>query len=278
VASAVTGTAGPGAFGLYWRMAGVSIRGQMQYKTSFLLSAVGEFFATGIEVAGIWALFSRFGSLEHWNVAQVCLFYGLVHVSFALADTLCAGFDKFGNLFIKTGQFDRVLLRPRSVFLQLIGHEFALRRIGRLTQGLVVLGWAFYSLELTLDAWRLAMILVTIVCAMCFFLSLFMLQATLSFWSVESLEIMNTLTYGGVESAQYPMAIYERWFRNLFTFVVPLACVTYFPVVAILGIDDPLGSSRGFQMAAPLAGIVFFAAAVFIFDRIGVRHYTSTGS
>jgi ABC-2 type transport system permease protein len=73
------------------------------------------------------------------------------------------------------------------------------------------------------------------------------------------------------------MAIYAKSFRRFFTFVVPLACVAYFPVVGILGIADPLGSSLLFQVLAPLAGFIFFGATLLLW-RFGVRHYTSTGS
>lgn len=267
-----------GDVSLYLRMVVVSIKAQMQYKMSFFLSAVGQFVTTGVEISGIWALFTRFGNLEHWNVAQVCLFYGLVNVSFAVADALSTGFDQFGNLYVKTGHFDRLLVRPRSLFLQLMGQELALRRVGRFAQGLVVLVWALYTLDLEPGFYRLSMLLITMVGSVCFFLALLIFGATLSFWSTESLELMNTLTYGGVESAQYPMAIYEAWFRKFFTYVVPLACISYFPVVAILGIDDPVGSSRLFQTLAPLAGCAFLFIAMGVFQSIGVRHYTSTGS
>jgi ABC-2 type transport system permease protein len=102
-------------------------------------------------------------------------------------------------------------------------------------------------------------------------------QATLAFWTTETLELMNTLTYGGVESAQYPLAIYAAWFRRFLTFVVPLACVAYFPVVAILDRPDPLGTPYWFQCAAPLFGLAFLGVAL-AFWGIGVRRYTSTGS
>lgn len=268
----------PGDLGIYWRMLVVSIKSQMQYKVSFLLAAFGECIITATEIAGIWALFTRFGALEHWNIAQVCMFYGLVNVSFAIADSIATGFDRFGALYVKTGHFDRLLLRPRSIFVQLLGHELALRRIGRLTQGLIVTSWAIYSLELAVDPFRVLMMVLTIAASVSFFLGLFVIQATISFWSIESLEIMNTLTYGGVESSQYPMAIYEPWFRKFFTFVIPLACVSYFPVVAILGIEDPLGTGRAFQVVAPMFGVVFLGVSVAIFQFVGVRHYKSTGS
>jgi len=53
--------------------------------------------------------------------------------------------------------------------------------------------------------------------------------------------------------------------------------VTYFPILAILDIDDPLGSTRSMQMLAPLAGIAFFAMTLGVW-QLGVRRYTSTGS
>lgn len=263
---------------MYWRLAVVSIKAQMQYKVSFLLSTLAQFLVTGIEVAGIWALFARFGHLEHWDVAQVCFFYGTVNISFALAEAVSVGFDEFGAAYIRNGHFDRLLLRPRSLFVQLMGHELSIRRAGRLMQGVVVLLWSIHSLGLGMDGPRLALLAMTIVGSVCFFLGLFILGATLCFWSTESLELINTLTYGGVQSAQYPISIYEAWFRKFFTFVVPLACISYFPIVAILGVHDPLGTSRTFQTLAPIAGVVFLWLTMTIFERAGVRHYTSTGS
>ena len=112
---------------------------------------------------------------------------------------------------------------------------------------------------------------------MFFFYAILIFQATLSFWTTESLEVMNTLTYGGIETAQYPLSIYKDGFRRFFTYVVPLGCVSYFPIVGALGIADPLGSSIWFQAFAPLAGFALFAVSLGVWI-IGIRNYASTGS
>ena len=263
---------------LYWRYVSASIRSQLQYKVSFVLAAFGQLVATGIEISGVWALFTRFGSLEHWDLAQVCLFYGTVNIAFGIADALSTGFDAFGNEYIRTGNFDRLLVRPRSTILQLLGHEFALRRIGRLSTGIIVFTWAWIELELQFTATTVGLSLFSVVGAACLFIGLLVAQATLAFWTVESLEIMNTMTYGGVETAQYPITIYNDWFRGFFTFVVPLACVSYFPLVGVLGIEDPLGTSFWVQAVVPVAGVVFLAVTLTVFQRVGVMHYTSTGN
>ncbi len=262
---------------LYWLYVKLSIRAQLQYRAAFLLAALGQFLVNGIEFLGVWALFERFGRLYSWSLPEVAVFYGLVNCTFACADALSTGFDYFGVTYIKTGHFDRLLLRPRSTILQLAGHELALRRIGRFVQGLVVFLWAASVLKVDWSLGRVSLVLFTILGGVCFFFGLIVIQATLAFWTTETLEIMNTLTYGGVESAQYPMAIYHATFRRFLTFVVPLACVSYFPVVGVLGVADPLGSPRWLQYLAPLSGILFLSACLVLW-RWGVRHYTSTGS
>ena len=265
------------ALSLYCRMLALSARAQLQYRVSFLLMSVGQFVATGVEALGVWALFDRFGSLSGWTLAQVGVFYGVVNIGFALADALARGFDVFGAQYVKTGQFDRLLLRPRATELQLFGHEITLYRIGRIAQGGLMLGFAVSLGEQTLQAWQWLLLLWAIVGCVCLFVGLFMLGATLSFWTVESLEVINTFTYGGAETAQYPLNIYTPWFRRFFTFVVPLGCVAYFPVVAALNVVDPLGTTRAFQMSAPIAGVAFLLVCIGVW-RMGVRHYTSTGS
>jgi len=266
-----------GALGLYGRYAMASIKGQLNYPASFVLLTIGQFLSTIVEFIGIAALFSRFQSLGEWTLAQVALFYGTVNIAFAVADMISRGFDVFGPLFVKTGEFDRLLLRPRATPLQLLGYELRLMRLGRLLQGILVLAIAVSRLDLAWGLAETALLLAAVAGGVAFFLGLVVLQATLAFWTVESLEVANTLTYGGVAAAQYPLEIYHNWFRQFFTFVVPLSCVAYFPIVGILGIDDPLGAPRWFLYLSPLFGFVFLAMALIAW-RLGERRYASTGS
>ena len=261
---------------VYWRFLAVSIRAQMQYKASFLMQLGGRLVVTAGEFMAILVLFDRFESLIGWNVYQVAFIYGIVNISFAVADALTTGFDLFGDM-VKSGDFDRILTRPRSTALQLAGQELTLRRISRLTPGLVALIWATTHLDLTWTVANVGLLTLSIAGGASLFAGLIVLQATLAFWTTETLEMMNMVTYGGVETTQYPINIYRPWFRNFFTFGIPLATVSYFPSLAIMGVPDPLGTPLWFQYMAPLIGIGFLIASLQVW-RIGVRHYLSTGS
>ena len=254
-----------------------SLRAQAQYPGNVLLLAIGQFFATIVDVAAIWALFERFGSVHGWRFGDVAMFFGIVSISFAVADFLSRGFDVLGGEFIKTGNFDRILLRPRTATLQLIGHDFRLSRAGRFFQGVAVTAIATASLDFHWGASSTLLALWTIVGGVALFFGLMVFQGALSFWTTESLEAMNLLTYGGVQAAQFPLSIYERWFRSFLIFVVPIGCVAYFPVLAILGLPDPLGAPSWLLPFTPLAGFAFLAVS-FLAWRAGVRKYTSTGS
>ena len=261
---------------LYGRYLSVSIRGQMQYRASFVMLTVSHLAATVVEFVAILALFDRFGSLEGWSLRQVAFLYGLVNVSFAFAEAASGGFDTFGSM-VKSGDFDRLLLRPRSTVLQLAGQELTLRRVGRLAQGGAVLAWACAGMDIDWSLAKAALLAASVVGGACLFFGLVALQATLAFWTTETLEIMNTVTYGGVQTTQYPLSVYRPWFRRFFTFGAPLACVSYFPAVAIMGVADPLGAPVWFQYASPLVGAGFLLVALRAWE-FGARRYVSTGS
>ena len=264
------------ALRLYCRYVDISLRSQMQYRASFVMRSLGHFLVTGSEFLGFVALFQRFGQINGWTLPQMGLFYGIISLAFAISEAAQRGFDIFPSL-IKSGDFDRMLLRPRSTAFQVLGQEFQLMRVGRFAQALIVLIWSAGRLNMQWTAANITLLLIAVAGGVFLFSGLFVLQATMCFWTTESLEIINCATYGGVETAQFPVTIYRPWFRAIFTFVIPLATINYFPIHALLNLNDPLGSTRWLQWMSPVAGLVFFLVSL-QFWRFGVRHYTSTGS
>ncbi|HZI51696.1 MAG TPA: ABC-2 family transporter protein [Terriglobia bacterium] len=261
---------------LYCRYATISFRSQMQYRASLFMRTLAHFMVTGGEFLGFVALFQRFGQINGWTLPQMGLFYGIISMSFALSEGILRGFDIFPGL-IKTGEFDRILLRPRSAAFQVLGQDFQLMRFGRFSQALLILIWSAHRLDLVWTFGNLALVMIAVAGGVCLFSGLFVFQATLCFWTTESLELVNCATYGGVESAQFPVSIYRPWFRAIFTFVIPLATINYFPIHALLDLTDPLGSTRWIQWCSPLAGVAFLLVSL-RFWRFGVKRYSSTGS
>lgn len=249
----------------------MTILSQMAYKVSFMMMSFGHFMVTFIEFVGIYALFARFEQIKGWQLHEVAIFYGVINCAFAISEAVGRGYDTF-HVHIRMGSFDRLLLRPRSLPLQILGSEFQMMRIGRFAQGLLVLMYGIYHLEVPLGLAEYVLILLSILGGMFVFLGLLVIQATMSIFTVQTIEVMNVFTYGGVQMAQYPMSIYKKWFRRFFTFVIPLGAMSYMPISAILR-----GGSLVGAYLTPFIGLVFLVVALFVF-KFGTRYYCSTGS
>ncbi len=261
---------------LYGRLLGASVRSQMQYPGSFLMQGLGTLVITGIEFLAIAVLFERFGGLRGWALPEVALLYGMANLSFAFGEWAGRGFDTFAGM-VKSGDFDRVLLRPRTAALQIAGKELAFKRFGRALQAVVVLGWAMSACAIDWTPATMGLLLSAILGGALLFYGIFVLHATLCFWTVESLELTAILSNGGVESAQYPMDIYAPWFQRFFTYVIPLMFVNYYPGLVLLRPDTVTPAQALAGWYAPLAGAAFLAVS-FQCWIFGVRHYRSTGS
>ena len=258
---------------LFWKLVVVSFRSQLQYPASFLMLALAHFISTFVDVIGIWILFDRFNFIQGWTLFEIGLSYGAIQMGFALAESFARGFDTFSQM-VKQGDFDRVLLRPINPFLQMASREVQLLRVGRFLQGLTILIISASELSLPLFSSHFLVIILSILGTACLFYGLFVIQATISFWTIETLELMNITTYGGLQLGQYPMSIYKKPIRLIFTLVIPLACTAYYPIATLLR-KEPLPLSLG--LIAPLAGALFLYLAYLLW-RLGVRHYSSTGS
>jgi len=265
-------------FRLYTRLISIRIRSQMQYPLSFLFDTLGSGFGTLSEFIALWAVFTRFGTVGGWTMPEVALLYGLAETSFATMDMVFSGYDPtFFSTQIQRGMFDQMLLRPLSLPVQIFGSEFIVRRLGRIGQGLAVLLLSFFLNPIQWTLVKIILVPIVIVSTIAFFGGLFIVGATICFWTVESLEAINIFTYGGTTMISYPMHIYGDWVRRFFTFVVPAALLTYYPALYFLGKPDPFGMPPVMPFLAPVAGFAVLATA-FAFWQVGVRHYQSTGS
>jgi ABC-2 type transport system permease protein len=265
-------------FDLYLRLVSIRIRAQMQYRVSFLIEVVTTALMSGISFLTVALILQRFEDIGGWEIGEVAFLYGMVETSFGIMDMLFSGFDpqNFGAQ-VRLGSLDQMLLRPTNLTLQVLSSEFVLRRIGRISQGLIIL---IIALRLTDIQWTGAKILflpVVIASLIAFFGGLFIIGATITFWTVESIEFINIFTYGGSEMMAYPMHIYQDWMVRFFTYIVPAVFLNYAPAVYILGKADPLNLPAFAPLFTPLVGLGTLAVS-FAFWQFGLRHYQSTGT
>lgn len=258
------------------RIASIRLRGQMSYKASFWMQIFGNFLTNFMEVVALFAMFYQFDSLGGWTLGEVALLHGISMIAFSIGDTLTIGMDNVAPQ-IRSGDFDRVLTRPLSSWINAATSEFSLRHLGQCALGFMVLAFALTRVELHLTPFTIGLIPLMFISGIALFMALFTVEAILSFWTVNGVEAINAFTYGGSDLAQFPLHIFNRSMRFIFLWVIPVGFITYYPALHLLDKPDPLGMPQWFVLVGPLI-IALFCAVVSWGWSQGIRHYRSTGS
>jgi ABC-2 type transport system permease protein len=261
---------------LYFRLVSAQIRSQMQYRASFTADLIGSLIISGLDLAMVTILISRFSAIGGWTLPEVLFLYGTSSVSFSLAELTVGAFDNF-EIWVVRGDFDRVLIRPLPINFQMVTSAFVMRRFGRMTQGLIALALSLFLLRPAWAPQQVLFFFVMLIGGALFFAAIFIFGATLSFWSPQSHEVANIFTYGGQFMTSYPMHIYQAWMRSIFTFVIPMAFINYYPSLYLLGKPDPAGMPPWLPFVSPFVAVIMLRLALGAW-AVGVRRYQSTGS
>lgn len=256
---------------LYLNFIALNLKSQMQYKVSFFLTTLGQFITAFTSFFGLYFIFSRINAVDDFTYEQVLLCFAVMMTAFSLGQMFGGGLAVFPRM-LGNGEFDRALVRPRNIILQVLMPNMDFTRFGLLVQAVIVL---CYAIPISGIAWTWEKILtlcLMILCGGALFFGLFLIKAACSFFTVESLDFLNIFTYGARQFGRYPFSVYGNGVLKFFTFVIPLALFQYYPLLYLLDRER-----NTLFMFLPMIGLLFLIPS-YAFFRFGLSRYKSTGS
>lgn len=262
---------GAGPLKLYSHYVSVQIRCAMEHKASFFMMAVGQFLVSFNVFLGVYFMFCRFSGVAGFTYSQVLLCFGIVLMQFSLAECVARGFDTFHNI-VRKGEFDRVMVRPRGLILQVLGSRFELTRFGRMLQAAVMFAWGVRGSGIRWTPDKVITVVFMLFGGTAVFFGVFLVYAALCFFTLDGLEFINVLTDGAREFGKYPVSIYGKWVLRLCTVAVPYALVQYYPLLYLLD-----RRTEPWWVFVPLLAFWFLIPCGLLW-KTGVRHYQSSGS
>ena len=213
---------------LYLKFVAMQLKCQMQYKTSFVMTALGQFLTSFTAFLSVLFLFNRFHSVQDYSFSEVLICFSVMLTSFSLTECFVRGFDIFPRL-IRSGNLDRILVRPRSEIFQVLTSTIEFSRIGRLLQAIAVLVYAVLTSGVVWTADKVLAVILMLLGGVAVFSALFILYAGFSFFTIESLEFMNIFTDGSREFGMYPLSVYGEGVLKFYTYGIPIALFQYYP-------------------------------------------------
>lgn len=249
----------------------MSITSGAQYRLEFVLRGAMSLFWVVVALIPVVAVFQQRPEVAGWSYAEALVVVGWFTflkavLEGAVTPSLTAVVEG-----VRTGALDFVLLKPADAQFLVSTAKFEPWRVLDFAGALAILGYAFHALGRWPSPRNVLVATTLLLVAVLLLYSIWILVVSASFWVVR----VDNLSYllGSIfDAARWPVTVFPRVLRFVFTFVFPLALMTTLPAEALLG-----RLSAATAWAAVGGGVAFAAIARLVWLR-AIRAYTSASS
>jgi ABC-2 type transport system permease protein len=256
---------------LYCLLCAQQVKVRLSFRADFWVTLLGTLMWWLPSLFSILVIFSNVPRLSGYSLDELLFIYGFYLLSMEPNGII------FGNVWslgskIRSGAFIKYYFRPLNMMFYYMSESVDLMGLWAIPAGLGLMAYASARLGLAWTALKLAGTVVLLFSASLVVCALMVAAASTAFWITNSVSLLQ-LVSNFRENARYPMDIYNKGFRFVFSAVVPIGFVAFYPVQWIL---RP-GEAGILPWLTPLVGAASFALACLIWSA-GVRRWAGTGT
>ncbi len=257
---------------LYWLFLKQRLKILLEYRVNFLIGATSTIVMQAAGLLTIWVVMRQVPDLVGWSLPELWLVYGLITLSKSINHMFADNLWTLGQSYVRTGMFDRFLVRPVDPLFHLLADRFCHDGIGNFLVGLALVGTSMVQLGLAVTLPRLVYLAIAVLSGGGIFIALNLITGVSAFWIVDSVPVIRVI-FETHEFSKYPLSIYPKAIGILLTWLIPYGLASFYPASYLLGRDVPLALAWAAPAAAAL--LLWFGRRVWLF---GLRHYSSTGT
>lgn len=217
----------------------------------------------------------QFGTLAGWGYQELSFLYGMSVLSHGLAVMFFIQTWRMGKYIIR-GMFDQFLLRPMNVLFQFLFMDFNLIGISDLIPGLIVFGYGCNKVHFQFGFINILLLAAAVAGGVFIRGAVWILCGSLTFWTKSTSGFIDFTKELFDRTTMYPISIYPRIVQWLFTFLLPLGWITFYPAGALLG-REGAGVPAGMALGTFFIGILMLGISGMVF-MLGMNQYESAGS
>src|SRR6185369_12301634 len=259
----------------YLRLFGVQLRASvqvtMQYRAEFIFGVLITFFYVFWNVVPMFVLWAQRETIAGWTLEETALVTAWFTFLRAILDGTVQPSLQAVIEHIRKGTLDFVLLKPADAQFLVSTARFEVFNVVDATAAVALAVWALHRLHRVPSGAQIATAMVLTVAAAALLYALAILVISAAFYVVR-LDNLIYLFNSVFDAARWPSTVFRGVWRFVFTFVVPLALMTTYPALALLGRLAPATAATALAGAA-----VFFVGARWVWKR-AIGHYRSASS
>jgi ABC-2 type transport system permease protein len=259
----------------YLRLLAVQLRASfalsLQYRAEFLGEGALALFWVFWSLVPVFVVFGHRPSVAGWSFDEALVVMGCFTLMKGVLEGAVNPSLASVVEHIRKGTLDFVLLKPADAQFLVSTAKFEPWRVVDVAGACAIFAVAFHRMGRAPAAADVLSGLALLVCATAVLYSLWILVVSAAFFVVK-VDNLSFLFSSIFDAARWPISVFRGAWRAVFTFVVPLALMTSFPAMALLGRLGP-----GTTLTAVLGAALFSLFARLVWQR-AIGHYTSASS
>ncbi len=256
---------------LYWLFLTQRLKVLMEYRANFIIGALSTVVWQASSILAIWVVMQKVPNLNGWSYDEILLVYGLITLAKSINHMFADNLWTLGRTYIRSGGFDRFLVRPIDPLFHLLADRFCQDGVGNFLVGVALLIKASIALSIQWTLLKAIMLVVAVLSGGGIFIALNLITCVTSFWIVDSVPVTR-LIFDNHLFAQYPLTIYPKAINILLTWIVPYGLASFYPASYLL--NREMGNLA--WISPIVAALLLFFG--YRFWEFGLKHYSSTGT
>ena len=249
----------------------ISVASAMAYRANFLIEGVMAAAWLALTLLPLVVLYDVRKDVNGWDLSAALVvmayFTGLRAVlEGVISPSLVDLVER-----IRNGSFDYVLLKPVDAQAMISASRYEPWKAFDIVGALVLIVYAFHRRGVVPSASEILLGIALFVIGALAMYALWIVCAAASFW-VGRLDNLMYLLGAIFDTGRWPVMVLPGVWRFIFTFVIPIAVMTTFPAMALLG------TLEGTAALATIGGMLALLVVSRLVWRGAIRSYTSASS
>lgn len=255
---------------LYLSLLKVSLKEILIYRIDCIVGIFSQLIVQLVSLVCMFVVFQNTENIAGWNFKQILLLFGVTRIAIGISGYCFDGLYDIGPKYIKSGEFDKILLRPVHPLISIIGDSREFVSIADVILGLILTICMLIQLSIPITALLIIKILFFSIIGALIIGAINTIFSISSFWTYRSNEVIWSF-YRMYTFTEYPITIYNKFIRILITIILPFAFVAYYPTMAYLGFNSYL------IYLSPIVTIILWIVAIKLWN-LALNKYRSTGN
>lgn len=242
----------------------------LQYRVELVVQVFMSLFWTVNALVPLFVLFGQRKTVAGWTWPEALLVVGCFTILKGFLNGVVQPSLQTVVELIRKGTFDFLLLKPIDSQLLVSTSNFQLWQTADVVAGGVVSGYALHTLGRVPSLLQWATFLALIMCGGLILYAIWIIVVSLAFRFVK-IDNLSYLFMSIFDAARWPASVFRGAFAFFFSFIIPLALMTTYPALALLGRMDVRTA-----LTSVVVTCVFLVIARLSWMG-SLRHYSSAG-